>query len=231
MNCSQCGQAIPTGATSCANCGAAVNLAAPPPPGAGIPSAAPPGAGIPSAAPPGASSSMPVGATPASPGASAQFSFDFKKLSREERISGIATLVLLISLFLPWVTLSYSTLNVGYSSSFSGLTLHGYFYLVLIISLAVIALIVLKAGFGALPFKLPISNDQALLIGTAISFVIVLIGFLIKGYNGGTYSGFGYHSSIGYGFGAFIGLIAAIVAAAPYGWPLIQQRMGNKSAS
>ena len=41
--------------------------------------------------------------------------------------------------------------------------------------------------------------------------------------------GIGFHG-IGWGFGAFVGLIAAVVAVAPLGWPLIQKQMNKGSA-
>ena len=217
MNCSQCGNEAPVGANACPNCGA--SLAA----------AAPPGA---SAAPPGAGSAMPAGASPATPASPLSgFAFDINRLSREERITGIATIVLLISLFLPWVTAKETTTIAGvgsYSASADGFSLHGYFWIAFILCLAVIAFLVMKAGFAKMPFDLPLTDDQALLAGTGVLFVIVLIGFLFKGYGGESVSGPGYHFSIGWGFGAFLGVVAAIVAVAPLAWPVIQKQM-NKS--
>ncbi len=144
--------------------------------------------------------------------------------SREERITGIATLVVLISLFLPWVTASIS--GVG-SYSADGFSLHGYFWIVFILCLAVIAYLVMKAGFDKMPFALPLTDDQAMLVATGVIFVIVLIGFFVKGYS--VASGFGYH--IGWGFGAYLGLVAAVVAVAPLAWPVIQKQMNKGGAS
>lgn len=218
MNCSQCGNEAPVGANACPNCGASLATAAPP--GA---SAAPPGAGAP----------MPVGATPAATGSGLPgFAFNLNRLSREERITGIASLILLISLFLPWVTAKESTTVPGaissYSASADGFSLHGYFWIAFILSLAVIAFLVMKAGFASMPFALPVSDDQALLVATGVMFVIILLGFLFKGYSGASGSGFGYHFSVGWGFGAFLGLVASVVAVAPLAWPAIQKQM-NKS--
>jgi hypothetical protein len=152
------------------------------------------------------------------------YAFKIDKLSRNERITGIATLVVLISLFLPWVTVSIS--GVG-SASADGFSLHGYFWIVFILCLAVIAYLVMKAGFEKMPFALPLTDDQALLVGTGVIFVIVLIGFFVKGYS--VASGFGYH--IGWGFGAYLGLVAAVVAVAPLAWPVIQKQMNKGGAS
>jgi len=38
--------------------------------------------------------------------------------------------------------------------------------------------------------------------------------------------GYGFHG-VGWSYGAFVGLIAAIVAAFPLGWPIIQARRGK----
>ena len=56
--------------------------------------------------------------------------------------------------------------------SFSGYSLHGYLWIVFILSLAVIAFLVAKAGFATMPFVLPVTQDQALLVATGISFVL-----------------------------------------------------------
>jgi hypothetical protein len=64
---------------------------------------------------------------------------------------GAATIVFFISLFLPWFTSSAGI----YSASVNGLW-PGYMYIGLILALAVIAYLVLRAGFDALPFRLPL---------------------------------------------------------------------------
>jgi hypothetical protein len=162
---------------------------------------------------------MPVGAAPAAAGGGMPaFAFKIDKLSREERITGIATLVLFISLFLPWFTYNF---GIG-TISVDGLW-HGWMYLTLILCLAVMVYLVLRAGYAEMPFKLPMTTDQLLLIGTGISFVLTILAFVDKP------GGIGFHG-IGWGFGAFVGLIASVVAVAPLGWPLIQKQMNKGSA-
>jgi hypothetical protein len=134
------------------------------------------------------------------------------RLARAERITGIASLVLLIALFLPWYTYSFGPVSV----SADGLW-HGWMYLVLLVCLAVIAYIVLRAGFEVMPFKLAISDAQLLLIATVFNLALCILAFLLKP------GGIGF-SGIGWGFGAFLGLAAAIVAAAPLAVPAIQAR-------
>ncbi len=227
MNCTQCGHETLEGANACPNCGASLATAAPP--GA---SAAPPGA---SAAPPGAGAAMPVGATPAAGSGAPGFAFDINRLTRVERIIGGATIVLLISLFLPWDKYGYTETVNGVTSSsssisFSGYSLHGYLWIVFVLSLAVIAFLVAKAGFATMPFTLPVTEDQALLVATAISFVLVLIGFLLRSYGGsasGSGLGYSYHAGWSYSFGSFVSLIAAVVAVVPLGRPAIQKQMNK----
>jgi hypothetical protein len=140
------------------------------------------------------------------------FAFDLKRLTKAEQITGGASLLLLISLFLPWFTYKYSFVSV----SVDGLW-HGWMYLVLLICLAIIAYLVAIAGFGELPFKLPLERERLLLIATVVDLVLTVLGFLLKpgGYGVG---------GIGWGFGAFVGLIFAIVATAPLAMPAIQAR-------
>jgi hypothetical protein len=123
----------------------------------------------------------------------------------------VATLVLFISLFLPWFT--YNT-GAG-TVSVDGLW-HGWMYVTLFISLAVIVYMLAKAGFNPMPVKLPIPEAQAILGATAINAVLSVIAFLSK--PGGGYSG------IGWGFGAVIGIVAAVVAAVPTAVPAFQNR-------
>jgi cytochrome c biogenesis factor len=135
-----------------------------------------------------------------------------KKWSQPERITAIASLVLLISLFLPWFTYNF---GIG-SVSVDGLW-HGWMYLVFILCLVILVYLVTKASYAEMPYKLPMAEAQLLLYATAINFVLTLLAFVFKP------GGIGF-SGIGWGFGAFVGLIAAFVAAAPLGVPAIRAR-------
>jgi hypothetical protein len=128
-------------------------------------------------------------------------------------IAGIASLVVLISLFLPWFTGSVSANNdlglAVQSATESGTGGHPWLWLVFVIALAIVAFLVLMAGFQVLPFKLPLPNDQVLLIATGVNLLLVFVGFLLKPGTGGAVG-----VSIGWGIGAFLDLVAAIVAVA-----------------
>lgn len=140
------------------------------------------------------------------------FSFDFKRLSQAERITGAGTLLLLISLFLPWFTYSFGFGSVSVDGRY-----HAWMWLVLLLCLAILAFLVARAGFSKMPFKLPMADEQLLLIATGVNAVLTILAFLFKP------GGIGF-SGIGWGFGAFVGLAAAIIAAAPLAVPAIKAR-------
>jgi hypothetical protein len=141
---------------------------------------------------------VPVPAGHARP-ATAAFHLELARLAGADAITGISTLVLFISLFLPW----YGVNVLGFGVEVDGLTGHGYLYLVLFMCLAIGAYLIVSAGYAQLPFNLPLSHQQRLLIGTGINAVLVLLAFLIK------------PGDSGWRFGAFAGLLAALVAVAP----------------
>jgi hypothetical protein len=215
MVCSQCGNNIAEGSTWCPRCGAQQSAATPPPgparPSSARPSPAPAGPGR-----PGPAGAGPVAAGTADPRDTARyprsetpaFRFDARRWTRVDRIAGIATLALLISLFLPWFGVSI----FGISGTADGVSAHGYLYLVLLVALAIMAYLVLRAGFEQLPFRLPLTHEQLLLAATAVNLVFVLLAFLTK------------PALTSWRFGAFVGLAAAIVAFAPVAIPAIQSR-------
>jgi hypothetical protein len=187
ITCSNCQTESAEGTALCPGCGAAL-----------------------AAAPTGAS---PAGAPAAAP-AGSQVKFDATKLTQTDRIVGIASFVLLISLFLSWFSVSLGPIG---SVSASGLSAHGYLYIVLILSIVIVALLAVRAlGAWAFPSTAPVTEEQALLIATGINFVLVLIAFLLK--PGGVGSG------VGWSFGAFVGLIASIVAVVPLARPALAAR-------
>ena len=213
MICSQCGNDVAAGSAACLSCGAQQ------PANVGQAAAgghAPPAGGF--------SPTAGAGRTPAAGTAGQVFNFDAKRWTRDDQIVGGASLLLLISLFLLWYTVSVPPVTIlgkqvaGGSASASGTTGHGYLWIVFILALAVVALVIIKAGFEALPFNLPMSLTQLLLVLTGINLVLVLIAFLLKPSTG--LSGL----SVGWGFGAFVGLICAIAAVVPLALPLVRAR-------
>ena len=222
MVCSRCAQNVADGSTVCPHCGAQLSTSvpaagaagAPPPPPAGTPPAQP-GAGVPAGpstptAPPAPSGAgVPAHGAHRAAGSLPPFSFDAKRWTQAERITLVATVVLFVSLFLPWFGV-----NFGFGSVTVDGLWHGWMYITLILSLAVMLYLVARAGFSEMPFKLPATDEQVLLGATGVSAVLTLIAFLLK--PGG--------SAVGWRFGAFVGLVAAIVAAAPLAIPQVQAR-------
>jgi len=153
------------------------------------------------------------GASPGAAAARPQVKFDLSTLSQTDRIVGVATIVLFISFFMTWFSVNIGIGTIGGSA----LDAHGYLYIPLLISIAVLVFLGLSAlGLFTLPASSPLSRDQMLLIATGINFVLVLIGFLAKpGGIGGP---------VGWSYGAFIGLIASVVALAPVARPIIDAR-------
>ena len=191
QTCPQCQTQVSDGANHCQNCGAQLGMAA-----------APQGAPV---------GSTPTGPTTAGPTASAvpAFKFNAARWTLADRIAGAATLVLFISLFLPWFTISF-----GFASgSVNGLW-HGWMYLTLILSIVIIAYLVLLAGWDKLPISQNVPHLTVRMVATLVNAVLVLIAFIDKPGGGG----------VGWGFGAILGLIAALVAAAPYAIPQLRAK-------
>jgi len=197
------GQAGPTGPTGWTQSPAG-------PPGWAQGPAGPPGW---TPGPAGPAAAGPAAAGHAGHAAHAGFSFDARRWTLSDKIAGGASLLVLISLFLPWFSGSISSDNsLGLSAttgSESGTDAHGWLWLVFIIVLAIIAYLVLVAGFQVLPFKAPFRYDQVLLAAAGVNLLLVFIGFLLKP---STYGLAGV--SIGWSIGAFLALIAAIAAVA-----------------
>lgn len=224
MFCAQCGNSVAEGSAACPRCGAPVGGGTPPgsyqaSAGQGYQQASGQGGqgyqqgpGYP---PSGSQSYSP--ATGSGGGGLQGYNFNASRLSQADRISGVASVVLLISLFLPWFTAKLGGFG---SASASGMTAHGYLWLVFILCLAVVAFLVLGAGFDQLPVNLPMSREMLLLVVTGVNLLIVLLAFFIKP------NGLGI-VTFSWDFGAFIALIAAIVACAPLAVPFLRSRTGN----
>ena len=100
------------------------------------------------------------------------FKFDMKRWSQADRIAGGATLVLFISLFLPWFSYRFGIALRASRTPGTG-SVHGYLYIALIICLAIFAYLVAR-GFEQLPFKMPVGHEAAILIATVVNLVLVV---------------------------------------------------------
>jgi len=246
MNCPQCQTQNGPEASFCSRCGTQLATASAPaePAGPGAPGA-PGGYGGPTGYPPagGPAGYPPAGGQPPTgfppgqyqPGTSGGFTqrsslppvnFDLSRLSTTDRIVAGATFVTMISLWLPWFTASVTLGGRTVSSSISGTGDHGWLWLEFILALALIAYLVARAAWDELPFRLPFSHETLLIAATGLQFLLILIGFFAMP------SGDGFDGiSIGWGFGAFLALIASIVAAAPVIYPLVKSFLDSRNAA
>jgi hypothetical protein len=220
MACPQCQATLPSNAAFCTRCGAPVAAAATAArsganPGGQAPPTAQAPAG-PQAQPPagwgpsgsGAPGSVPAPAgavAPANAGAPA-FRLDLRRLTTADRIIAAASLVTFIALFLPWFGISAG----GFSFSESGMGAHGWLAIVLIIALVIVAYLVLRAGWDRLPMRLPAAHAPLLLVATGLQLLFVVIAFLIK------------PGGLGWDFGAYLCLAAAIVACVTIARPAVR---------
>ncbi len=172
----------------------------------------PPGYGPPGQSGYGPPGYGPPGYRPPAPPAAPAFSFDLKRLSGAERVIGGASVVLIITLFLPWFGIS----GGGVTFSVSGFSAHGYLIIALLTAVALIGYLVMRAGWDDPPVKLPVANVPLLLTGTGLQLLIVLIAFLVK------------PAFTGWQFGAYLGLIAALAACAAVAVPAIGSRPGSR---
>jgi hypothetical protein len=124
-------------------------------------------------------------------------------VNAKDRITGPATLALLVSLWLPWY-------SVGRFSA-DGLTVHGWLFIAALNS-GVLVLYVLIIAFdvGDLADMGRLSKDQLLVLMTGVNVALVVLAFLLK------------PAGFSWSWGALLALVAAIVAFLPYGIPFTQ---------
>jgi len=183
MFCNQCGTQLSQGATFCNSCGA--QQAAP------------------AARASDTYASVAAGSQRGGPsiGDQSTSSIDFRRLGTGDIIASIATIVIFISLFLPWY--SYGSGGVTLALTALGTGAGGWRILILILCILVVGYLFARTLLprGA---RLALPHWQVLTVVTAINGILVLLAFLVKpGAN---------LLSVSWDYGAYIGLIAAIVA-------------------
>ncbi len=126
-------------------------------------------------------------------------------VNHKDRIVGPASLVLLISFWLPWYT-------VGPLSA-SGVGVHGWLFIAVINAVILVLYVLITAfGVGDLAGAGRLSKDELLAVLTGVNLALVLLAFLWK------------PTGLSWGWGAFLAVIAAIVAFVPYGVPVVRER-------
>jgi hypothetical protein len=208
MNCPQCQADNGPDAIYCRNCGTRLGPAAgtSPQPGAGFTSGQ---------YPPPANSVPPA-------------SLDLRRLSTVDKIVAGATLLTMISIWLPWFTGSASLLGVTDSASVSGTGYHGWLWLEFIVALVLLAYLAARALWATLPVSLPVAHERVLIAGTGLQFLLILIAFFDWPSNT-VYDGIVVTFSLS--AGAFLGLICSIVAAGPVIVPAVRGYLERRSAA
>jgi hypothetical protein len=125
------------------------------------------------------------------------------QVNRRDRIIGVATLVLLVSFWLPWYSIGpFSATGVG---------AHGWLFIAVVNAIVLVLYVLIVAfGVGDLADQGRLSKEQLLALLTGINLALVALGFLLK------------PTAFNWSWGAFVALAAAIVAFVPFGVPLIQ---------
>jgi hypothetical protein len=124
-------------------------------------------------------------------------------LDTKELVFGPATLLLLVSFWLPW----YSVEPI----SVDGLTVHGWLFIAVLDSIVLVLYILITAfGVGDLATQGRMSKDQLLALITGVNLALVVLAFLLK------------PTGFSWSWGAFVALLAAVVAFLPFGVPFIQ---------
>jgi hypothetical protein len=142
-----------------------------------------------------------------------EFRLDLRRLSRAEQTVGDASLVVLVSLFLPWF--GFGTL--GANISVAGTTAHGYLVVVVITALLIAGYLLLRSGWAEFPVRLPIAHEILLLAGTGVQFLLVLIGSLDVPLAG-----------LGREIGVYLALLASAVAVIPVAGPVLRSWPGRR---
>ena len=124
-------------------------------------------------------------------------------LDPRDRVIGPATLVLLVSFWLPWY--SFGPISA------SGLSAHGWLFIAVVDAIVVVLYVLISAfGVGDLAVQGRISKDQLLALITGVNLALVVLGVLLK------------PAAFSWSWGAFVALAAAVVSFVPYGVPLIR---------
>ncbi len=124
-------------------------------------------------------------------------------LNRRDRVVGPATLVLLISFWLPWY-------SIGPFSA-SGLSAHGWLFIAVVNSIVLVLYSLIVAfGVGDLAEQGRMSKDQVLALLTGVNLALVVLGVLLK------------PAGLSWSWGVILALAAAVVAFAPFGIPLVK---------
>ena len=135
-----------------------------------------------------------------------------RRLSRVEQMAGGATMIVLISLFLPWFGFD----EVGTTISVSGTSAHGYLAAAVLLAVLLAGYLLWRSSWEEFPVSLPVTHEVLLLAVTGLQFILVAIGFADSPVPG-----------LSREFGAYLALIAAVAAVGPAVTPAIRSRQAH----
>ena len=128
-----------------------------------------------------------------------------KALNDKDLVVGSATLVLLVSFWLPWY--SFGPISVD------GLSVHGWLFIAMFDSIVLVVYVLIIAfDVGDLAAQGRLSKDQLLALITGVNLALVVLAFLLK------------PAGFSWSWGAPLAVAAAAVAFVPFGGPLIRAR-------
>ena len=131
------------------------------------------------------------------------------ELNRKELIFGPAAVVLLISFWMPWYSASVGPISV----SVDGLSAHGWLFIAVLDTIVLVLYVLITAfGAGDLADQGRLSKEQLLTVLTGVNLALVVLAFLLK------------PSGFSWAWGAYLALVAALVAFLPFGVPLVQEQ-------
>lgn len=159
---------------------------------------------------------------PRHPAAIAPASFDLNRLATVDKVVAGATLASMISIWLPWFSASASLFGDTQGESISGAGYHDWLWLEFILALALLGYLAARALWERLPFTMPVAHAPLLIVGTGTQFLLMLIAFADVPSNQGDAE-----VSVTWSAGAFLGLIASIVAAAPVIVPAVRSYLDS----
>jgi hypothetical protein len=115
-----------------------------------------------------------------------------------------------------------STFQDAGSASISGTTGHGWLWLEFFVAIALIAYLTARAAWDQLPFTVPVAHARLLIVGTSVQLVLVLIALIDIPYGS---------DGVGWAWGAFVALLAALAAAGPVVVPAVRSYLDSRKAA
>jgi len=127
--------------------------------------------------------------------------------------TGGALVVLLIALFLPWFsgTVSAGSGTPVISGTGDGPASHGYLWAVFVLAIVALIVLVARDAIARVPGNLP-SSEQMLVGATGLALLLTILGVALKPFPAAATSSVLLHFSVGWSYGGFVALVAALIA-------------------